>query len=86
MENPYPGVVINENAPTLYRQIAKKLLEKYPFRKITRNEARRMLGLCFKINRQYKRKVFEELEGYGLLVFVNKSEFYINYEEIEGDE
>jgi len=79
-------VVINENAPTLYRQIAKKLLEKYPFRKITRNEARRMLGLCFKINRQYKRKVFEELEGYGLLVFVNKSEFYINYEEIEGDE
>ena len=79
-------MVINENAPTLYRQIAKKLLEKYPFRKITRNEARRMLGLCFKINRQYKRKVFEELEGYGLLVFVNKSEFYINYEEIEGDE
>ncbi len=79
-------MVINKEAPTLYRQIAKKLLEKYPFRKITRNEARRVLGLCFKINNQFKRKVFEELEEYGLLVFVNKSEFYINYQELEEDE
>lgn len=78
-------MIINQEAPSLYRQIAKKLLEKYPFRKITRSEAKRMLGLCFKINRRHKRRVFEELEAYGLLVFVNNHEFYINYQELEDD-
>lgn len=80
-----PGKIINQESPVLYRLIAKKLLDKYPGRKITREEAKRILGLCFKIGRE-KKLVFKEMEDYGLLVFVNKCEYYINYEEVEDEE
>jgi len=80
------GEIINKESPTLYRQIAKKLLEKYPNRKITRDEARRVLGLCFKVGRKYKGRVFKELEDYGLLIFVNKHEFFINYIDLEAED
>lgn len=80
------GDIINQASPVLYRQIAKKLLERFPSRKVTRDQARRTLGLCFKIHRKYKNKVFKELEDYGLLVPVNKHEFYIHYQELDGDE
>lgn len=84
MEQELPGKIINQESPVLYRQIARKLLEKYPQRKVTRDEAKRILGLCFKIGKE-KRKVFEELEDYGLLIFVSKHEYYINYREVQDE-
>ena len=80
-----PGKIINQTSPVMYRLIAKKLLDRCPGRKITREEAKRILGLCFKIGRE-KRLIFKELEDYGLLIFVSKHEYYINYEEVEYDE
>ena len=69
----------------MYREIAKKLLSKYPGRIITKKEAKHVLCFCFKIGK-YKRKVFQELEDYGMLIFINKQEYYINYVEFEGEE
>lgn len=80
-----PGEIINKESPILYRKIAKKLLEKYPYRKISREEAKRVLGLCFKIGK-YKSQVFKELEDYGLLIWVTKRQYYINYVEPIDDE
>lgn len=81
-----PGLLINKEAPTLYRKIAKKFLERYPYRRITKGEAKRILGFCFKVGK-YKQKVFKELESYGLIIFIDNKNYYINYvdwnEEIE---
>lgn len=79
-----PGEIINQESPVMYRLIAKKLLERYPGRKISREEAKTTLGLCFKIGRE-KKLVFKEMEDYGLIIFVNKCEYYINYREVEYD-
>ncbi len=79
-----PGKIINQTSPILYRLIAKKLLDRCPGRKISREEAKRILGLCFKIGKE-KRMVFKELEDYGLLIFESKNKYYINYREVEYD-
>lgn len=68
----------------MYRLMAKKLLERYPLRKVTRIEAKRVLGMCFKVGKE-KPRVFKELEDYGLLIFVSKTQYYINYLEVEHD-
>ena len=73
-----PGLLINKESPTLYREIAKKLLERYPYRRVTKAEAKRILGLCFKVGK-YKQKVFKELENYGLIIFIDNKNYYINY-------
>lgn len=54
-------------------------------RKVSRANAKRVLGLCFKVGKN-KSKVLKELEDYGLLIFVNKHEYYVNYQEVEEDE
>lgn len=79
-----PGKIINETSPILYRLIAKKLLKRFPGRKVSREQAKRVLGICFKIGKE-KRMVFKELEDYGLLIFESKHEYYINYREVESD-
>ncbi len=78
--------LINKHSPILYRQIAKKLLERFPMGNVTRKQARRTLGLCFKVHRKHKNRVFKELEDYGLLVPANKSLFYIHYQPLQGEE
>ena len=82
-EQKIPANIASEAAPELYKQIAKKFLERFPLRKITREQARRTLGLCFKVRRQQKNIVLRELVDYGLIVVVNKQEFLIHYNEIE---
>lgn len=81
MEETFPGKIINLEAPFLYRLITKKLLDRFPQRRITRGEAKRILGVCFKIGKN-KNVVFKELEGYGLLIPSRRNEYYIAYEEI----
>lgn len=78
------GDLINQEAPTLYRHIAKKMMQKSRLRKISRKDAKRILGLCFKVGKD-KNKIFKELEDYGLLIFVNRHEYYIHYEEVEDE-
>ena len=73
-----PGAEINRLAPTLYREICRKLLDKFPYRRVTKAQAKRVLGLCFKVGK-YKQKVFHELEEYGLLIFIDKNNYYINW-------
>ncbi len=80
-----PGTIINQTSPVIYREIAKKLLQRYPGRKVTREEAKKVLGMCFKIGKN-KQKVFKELEDYGLLIFESRREYYINYQEVNDDE
>lgn len=77
-------MVINLESPIMYRLIAKKLLQKYPQRKITRVQAKRILGLCFKIGKE-KKLVLKEMEDYGMIIFVNRQEYYINYHILEED-
>lgn len=80
-----PGTIINQTSPVIYREIAKKLLERYPTRMVSREDAKKVLGMCFKIGKN-KQKVFKELEDYGLLIFESRKQYYINYREVEEDD
>lgn len=80
-----PGTIINQTSPTIYREIAKKLLQRYPSRMVSREEAKKVLGMCFKIGKN-KQKVFKELEDYGLIIFESKHLYYINYREVDEED
>ena len=79
-----PGLLINKESPTIYREIAKKMLMRYPYRRITKAQSKDILGLCFKVGK-YKQKVFKELEEYGLLIFIDNKNYYINYVDWDGE-
>lgn len=77
-----PGKILNMESPIIYRRIVEKMLQKFPGRRITRDEAKYILGCSFKISKD-KQIVMKELEKFGLLIYVNKQEYYLNYEEVK---
>ncbi len=77
-----PGKIINLEAPVIYRLIVKKMLSQYPHGRISRDNVKYLLGSSFKIGKE-KQKVMKELEDFGLLIKVNKQEYFLNFLEVK---
>lgn len=71
--------IINLEAPVLYHMVAEKLICKFPHRRISRKELKMTLGYSFKIDKQHQNRVVNELEDYGMVIMVNKFDYFINW-------
>lgn len=75
--------LINREAPVMYRLVGEKLITKFSYRRITRKELKMTLGYSFKIDKQHQGRVINELEAYGMVIMINKFDYFVNWVSLE---